>query len=77
MTLHFPRENGGRSLPALPTEVSILMFHSEEVNKEAILFVNWAYRSIHDAIVPYGHIIAGSALSLQIQMPDAKDPLLK
>jgi hypothetical protein len=53
------------------------MFQSEEVNKKAILFVNWAYRSIHDAIVPYWHIIAGSALSLPIQMPDAKYQLFK
>jgi len=53
------------------------MFHSEEVNKEAILFANWAYRTIHDAIVPYRHIIAGSALSLPIQMQDAKDQLFK
>jgi hypothetical protein len=66
-----------RSLPELPTEVSISMFYSHEVNKEAILFANWAYRSIHDAIVPYRHIIAGSALSLPIQMPDAKDQLFK
>lgn len=44
-------------------EVSISMFHSDEVNEEAILFANWAYRSIHDAIVPYRHIIAGSSLS--------------
>jgi hypothetical protein len=53
------------------------MFHSHEVNKEAILFANWAYRAIHDAIVPYRHIIAGSALSLPIQLPPAKDKLLK
>jgi hypothetical protein len=49
------------------------MFHFHEVNKEAILFANWAYRTIHDAIVSYWHIIAGSALSWPIQMPDAKD----
>jgi len=77
LTLHFPKDNGARSLPALPTEVSILMFHSQEVNKEAILFANWAYPSIHDAIVPYRRIIAGSALSLPIQMPDARDQLFK
>jgi hypothetical protein len=53
------------------------MFYSHEVNKEAILFANWAYRRIDDAIVPYRHIIAGSALSLPIQMPDAKDQLFK
>jgi len=53
------------------------MFHSHEVNKEAILFANWAYRTIHDAIVPYRHIIAGSTLLLPIKMPDAKDQLFK
>jgi GMP synthase-like glutamine amidotransferase len=52
-------------------EVSISMFHSDEVNEEAILFANWAFRSIHDAIVPYRHIIAGSVLSWLIQLPDA------
>ena len=71
MTLHFPRDNGGRSLPALPTEVSISMFYSHEVKKEAILFANWAYRTIHDAIVPYPPIIAANSLSWRIQLPDA------
>lgn len=52
-------------------EVSISMFHSDEVNEEAVLFANWAYRSIHDAIVPYRHIIAGSSLSWLIQLPDS------
>ncbi len=52
-------------------KVSISMFHSDEVNEEAILFANWAYRSIHDAIVPYRQIIAGSSLSWLIQLPDA------
>lgn len=56
-------------------EVSISMFHSDEVNEEAILFANWAYRSIHDAIVPYRHIIAGSELSWLIQLPDAVEIL--
>jgi hypothetical protein len=39
------------------------------------LFANWAYRSIHDAIVPYRHIIAGSALSWLIQLPDSLEIL--
>ncbi|HEY9711662.1 MAG TPA: hypothetical protein V6D48_25865 [Oculatellaceae cyanobacterium] len=56
-------------------EVSISMFHSDEVNEEAVLFANWAYRSIHDAIVPYRHIIAGSDLSWLIQLPDAVEIL--
>jgi len=56
-------------------EVSIWMFHSDEVNEEAILFANWAYRSIHDAIVPYRHIIAGSDLSWLIQLPNSVELL--
>ncbi|MGH8002295.1 MAG: hypothetical protein ACREPR_23415 [Brasilonema sp.] len=56
-------------------EISISMFHSDEVNEEAILFANWAYRSIHDAIVPYRHIIAGSLLSWLIQLPDSVEIL--
>lgn len=53
------------------SEISISMFHSDEVNEEAILFANWAYRSIHDAIVPYRYMIAGSQLSWLIQLPDS------
>ncbi|MBH8555898.1 hypothetical protein I8751_26855 [Nostocaceae cyanobacterium CENA357] len=56
-------------------EVSTSMFHSDEVNEEAILFANWAYRSIHDAIVPYRHIIASSPLSWLIQLPDSVEIL--
>ncbi|RCJ23063.1 hypothetical protein A6S26_00405 [Nostoc sp. ATCC 43529] len=56
-------------------EISISMFHSDEVNEEAILFANWAYRSIHDAIVPYRHIIASSPLSWLIQLPDSVEIL--
>lgn len=56
-------------------EVSISMFHSDEVNEEAVLFANWAYRMIHDTIVPYRHIIAGSSLSWLIQLPDAVEIL--
>jgi len=46
------------------------------VPKYSISDIN-AYRSIHDVIVPYWHIIAGSALSWSIQMPDAKAQLFK
>lgn len=46
------------------------MFHSHEVNKEA-LFANGAYRTIHDAIVSYPPIIAANSLSWRIQLPDA------
>jgi GMP synthase-like glutamine amidotransferase len=52
-------------------EISISMFHQDEVNEEAILFANWAYRNIHDAIVPYRHMLAGSSLSWILQLPDS------
>ncbi|MEG4028496.1 MULTISPECIES: hypothetical protein [unclassified Microcoleus] len=51
--------------------VSSSMFHLDEVNEEAILFANWAYRSIHDAIIPYRYAIAGSALLWLIKLPDS------
>jgi len=47
------------------------MFYSHEVNQEPILFANWAYRTIHDAIFSYPPIIAGNSLSWRIQLPDA------
>ena len=52
-------------------EISISMFHQDEVNEEAILFANWAYRNIHDAIVPYRHMLAGSSLSWLLLLPDS------
>ena len=52
-------------------ELNIAMFHSDEVNEEAILFANWAYRLLHDALIPCRHFIANSSLSWLIQLPDA------
>ncbi|MEB3277925.1 MAG: hypothetical protein VKK42_03250 [Lyngbya sp.] len=52
-------------------EVNIAMFHSDEVNEEAILFANWAYRLLHDAIIPYRSILAGSCLAWLLKLPDA------
>ncbi|MGF1494009.1 MAG: hypothetical protein ACFBSC_16460 [Microcoleaceae cyanobacterium] len=52
-------------------ELNIAMFHSDEVNEEAILFANWAYRLIHDALIPCRHIVANSPLSWLIRLPDA------
>jgi hypothetical protein len=52
-------------------EVNIAMFHSDEVNEEAILFANWAYRSLHDAIIPYRSTLAGSSLAWLLKLPDA------
>ncbi|BAY78783.1 hypothetical protein NIES25_52610 [Nostoc linckia NIES-25] len=52
-------------------EVNIAMFHSDEVNEEAILFANWAYRLLHDAIIPHRSILAGSRLAWLLKLPDA------
>ena len=52
-------------------DLNIAMFHSDEVNEEAILFANWAYRMIHDALIPIRHLVANSPLSWLIRLPDA------
>ena len=41
-------------------ELNISMFHSDEVNEEAILFANWAYQLLHNALIPCRHIVANS-----------------
>lgn len=50
-------------------DVAISMFHYDEVNEEAILFANWAYIALHNAIVPHRYIIASSNLSWLLQLP--------
>ncbi|MDJ0718797.1 MAG: hypothetical protein QNJ54_31990 [Prochloraceae cyanobacterium] len=50
-------------------DIAISMFHYDEVNEEAILFANWAYIALHNAIVPHRYIIAGSHLSWLLQLP--------
>ena len=52
-------------------ELNIAMFHADEVNEEAILFSNWAYRLIHEALIPCRHLVANSPLSWLIKLPDA------
>ena len=52
-------------------DLNIAMFHSDEVNEEAILFANWAYRMLHDALIPIRHLVANSSLSWLIRLPDA------
>lgn len=56
-------------------DLNIAMFHSDEVNEEAILFANWAYRLIHDALIPCRHIVANSPISWLIRLPDAVEIL--
>src|SRR5262249_1246611 len=50
-------------------EVRVAMFHGDEVNEEGILFCNWAYRLLHEAIIPYRHHVAGSRLAWLLQLP--------
>ncbi len=55
--------------------LNIAMFHSDAVNEEAILFANWAYRLLHETIIPYRHIVADSSLSWLIKLPYALEIL--
>ncbi|NJL57156.1 hypothetical protein HC928_19970 [bacterium] len=56
-------------------DITISMFHSDEVNEEAILFVNWAYISLHNTIVRHRDIVAGSTLSWLLQLPHSVEIL--
>jgi hypothetical protein len=50
-------------------ELRIEMFHADEVNEEAALFANWAYKLLHDTIVPIRYPIAVSPLSWLLNLP--------
>jgi GMP synthase-like glutamine amidotransferase len=56
-------------------ELRIEMFHSDEVNEEAALFANWAYKLLHDTIVPVRYEIAVSSLSWLLNLPYAVEIL--
>jgi len=56
-------------------QVSIEMFHGDEANEEAVLFANWAFRLLHDAIVPYRAVLAGTALAWLLDLPAAVEIL--
>jgi hypothetical protein len=56
-------------------EVRIEMFHKDEVNEEAALFANWAYKRLHDTIVPIRHSLAVSPLSWLLCLPYAVEIL--
>jgi len=59
------------TLIRLERELNIEMFHGDEVNEEAILFANWAYKLLHDTIVPERYKIAISQLSWLLNLPYA------
>lgn len=54
---------------SLEREIHIEMFHGDEVNEEAALFANWAYKHLHEAIIPIRHELAVSALSWLLCLP--------
>jgi GMP synthase-like glutamine amidotransferase len=62
-------------LMTLEREVYVEMFHGDEVNEEAALFANWAYKSLHDAIIPMRHALAVSPVSWLLSLPYAVEML--
>jgi hypothetical protein len=60
---------------ALEREIQVEMFHSDEVNEEAILFANWAYKSLHDAMIPVRHALAISPAGWLLGLPYAVEIL--
>lgn len=59
------------TLIRMERELNIEMFHGDEVNEEAALFANWAYKLLHDTIVPIRCVIAVSPLSWMLNLPYA------
>jgi len=55
----------------LEREIRVEMFHSDEVNEEAALLANWAYKTLHDTIVPLRHIVAVSPVAWLLSLPYA------
>lgn len=60
---------------SLERELSVEMFHSDEVNEETTLFANWAYKQLHDAIVPIRHVLAVSPVGWLLSLPYAVEIL--
>lgn len=56
-------------------EFNIEMFHGDEVNLEAALLTNWAYKLLHDTIVPRRYEIAVSSISRMLSLPYAVEIL--
>jgi GMP synthase-like glutamine amidotransferase len=52
-------------------ELKIEMFHGDEVNEEAALFANWAFKLLHDTVVPIRYQLAVSPLSWMLNLPYA------
>lgn len=63
------------TLIRMERELKIEMFHGDEVNEEAALFANWAYKILHDTIVPIRSEVAVSSLSWLLNLPYAVEIL--
>ena len=50
-------------------DLNIVMFHSDEVNEEAILFANWSYGQLHKALTPLRKQISVSNMSWLLKLP--------
>jgi GMP synthase-like glutamine amidotransferase len=55
--------------------LQIEMFHSDEVNLEATLFTNWAFKLLHDVMVPIRYELAVSPVAWMLSMPYAVEIL--
>lgn len=55
--------------------LNIEMFHNDEVNEEAALFANWAYKLLHDSMVPLRYQLALSPLAWLLSLPYAVEIL--
>ncbi len=53
----------------LERAVHVETLHADEANEEATLFANWAYKSLHDAIIPVRHALAVSPVAWLLSLP--------
>ena len=60
---------------SIERELSVEMFHGDEVNEEATLFTNWAYKGLHEAVIPVRHAVAVSPLAWLLALPYAVEIL--
>ncbi len=56
-------------------ELLVEMFHYDEVNEEAALFANWAYKRLHDTVIPVRHELAVSPVGWLLSLPYAVEIL--
>ena len=55
--------------------LNIVMFHTDEVNEEAILFANWSYNKLNQALIPCRKLIAISPLAWLLKLPSSVEIL--